>query len=243
MTRPGLVLALVLVLAGCSDDVDDAAPTTQEAAPAATAITTIEPGVLTACVAPVPGLLEQADGDWTGSEVEVLEHVADGLALELAFEPVSFDELVSGVALNGMQCDIGAGAVVDGEALEAVVRPSASYGQLHRLVVTPGAAEEVPPEEVTGRVGVEEAGAAEDAVDLLTAAEVVPFPSVPDLERALEGEQIEAVLVTWAGWDQLGRPDVRSRVPTGGDLVLVLPLGAEDESVEAVDGALGSLTP
>lgn len=236
MRRTAVGLAtLVLALVGCSDGPGDG----EEAAPS---IPTIEEGVLTACVAPVPGMLEQVDDTWAGPEVEVLAHVADALGLELVFEPVTFDELVSGVALNGMLCDVGAGAVVDGEALAAVVRPSTSYGQLDRLVVAPGATEEVEPDQVAGPIGLEEGGAAADAVELLPDVEVVPFPSVPDLERALEAGQVQGALVTWAGWDQLGRPAVRSRLPAGGDLVLLLPLGVEDAVAEAVDGALGSLT-
>ena len=229
------LVTLVLALAGCSDGSGDGA--------AAPTVPTIDEGVLTACVAPVPGLLEQVDGTWIGPEAEVLAHVADELGLELAFEQVTFDELVSGVALNGMRCDVGAGAVVDGEALAAVVRPSTSYGELDRLVVAPGATEEVAPDAVTGAVGIEEGGAATDAVDLLPNAEVTPFPSVPDLQRALDSGQVEGALVTWAGWEQLGRPAVRSRVPAGGDLVLVLPLGVEDGMAEAVDDALASLAP
>lgn len=232
----GLAVLLGLALTACGDD----APGPDGTPPPAD-VTTIEDGVLTACVAPTPGRLEAGGADdWTGPDVDVLEAVAADVRLDLELTEVTFDELVSGVALNSMRCDVGAGGVVDVEGLDAVVRTSQPYAPVVRLVVTPGTGAEVAPDEVTGRIGVEEGGPAADATEELTAAEVVPFPSAADLDRALAAGQLDGALVALAGRARLPDLTVRARVPTGDEYVLLLPLGAEDDLVEAVDAALSA---
>lgn len=235
--RRGFVLLVAAGLALTACSADDAPPQADEASPPPADVTTVQEGVLTACVAPTPGRLEAGGADgWTGPDVEVLQDVAADLRLDLELTEVAFDELVSGVALNSMRCDVGAGGVVDHEDLDAVVRTSQPYAPVVRLVV--GEGPEVEPEEVTGRIGVEEGGPASDATEALTAAEVVPFPSATDLDRAVRAGQVEGALVTLAGRERLPALAVRTRVATDDQYVLLLPLGAEDDLVEAVDEAL-----
>lgn len=233
------VLALPLVLAACSAGTP-AAPTDEPD------LATLEPGTLTACVAPGPGTADETDAGLEGFDVAVLGDVADELDLELDVVPVTFDEVVSGVALNGGRCDVAAGAVVDRPALAAVATPSVPYRTVDRLVVTTGEASAVAPSEVTGTVGVEEGGAALDVVEDLPAAEVVVYPSRVDLGRALEVGAVGQALVSVAGRaaleDQLGvRLAVVSTVATGDRTVLLSPLDGDEVLVEAVDDAVARL--
>ncbi len=234
------VVALTVGLAGCSAD-DPAGP---DAPPD---LATLEPGTLTACVAPGPGTAVETDAGLEGFDVAVLGDVADELGLDLDVVTTSFDEVVSGVALNGGVCDVAAGAVVGGPALGDVVTTSAPYRTVHRLVVAPGTPATVEPEAVTGVVGVEEAGAALDVVDQLPSAEVFAYPSRVDLGRALEVGAVGQALVTVAGRasmeDQLGVPlAVVAAVPTERHTVLLLPLDGDDELASAIDAAIAALT-
>lgn len=231
-------MLLTAALVSCSSD----APETTSAAPD---LSTIEPGVLHACIAPTPALAESNGGDgWHGFDVGVLSAVADDLGLTLEFVPVDFDELVSGVALNGGRCDVGAGGVVAHETLEAVATTSDTYRTIDRLVVTTGTGPRQAPDEVTGTIGVEDGSQAQDAAEALTSARVVPFPSAMDLDRALDSGEVDGVLVTFAGRDRLAASrdlTLLARIPTDEQTVLLLPLGADEEVVEAVDAALARL--
>lgn len=232
-------LALPLVLTACSA----ASPAGPADGPT---LATLEPGTLTACVAPGPGTADETDAGLEGFDVAVLGDVADELGLDLDVVPVTFDEVVSGVALNGGRCDVAAGAVVDRPALAAVATPSVPYRTVDRLVVTTGEATAVAPSAVTGPVGVEEGGPALDVVDDLSAAEVLAYPSRVDLGRALGVGAVGQALVTVAGRaaleDQLGvQLAVVSTVATGDRTVLLLPLDGDEDLVAAVDGAVGRL--
>lgn len=240
-TAATLALACVLALTACTgQDPDDA--TAPEAPPD---VETVVSGALTACIAPTPVLAERDGGTWRGYDIGVLEAVADELGLELELVEASFDELVSGVALNGGRCDVGAAGVVDHDGLDSVVRTSAPYRTVHRVVVATTAGAEVAPGEVAGAVGVLEGGSAADTVAALDRAEVVSYPSSADLRRALAEGVVDAALVTVMERAELEAEldtplHVRSRVETDDATVLLLPLGAEDADVETVDAALGA---
>lgn len=241
MTRSALASLLValLALAACSDEAVEESP--------GLALDTVQPGALTACVALTPRLVEQDEqGALVGYDVEVLGHVADGLGVPLETVLVPFDELVSGVALNGLRCDVAAAGIVDDPAMDAVVRRSTPYRQVDRLLVTlPTGPEITDPTSWTGRVGVEAGGAAEDAVERLDAAEVVPFPSGADLRRALLTGGVDAVLVAPTDLPTLREevPDavVRTNVATDATTVVLYAQGADDALVAAVDEQLASV--
>lgn len=246
--RTGATLALACVLAavaigGCTSDGPGDEPAAETASPIATE--SVTSGTLIACVTPTPALVERADDGWAGYDVGVLRVVAEELALDLELLEVTFDELVSGVALNGGRCDLGAAGVVDHDALESVVRTSSGYRSVHRVVVATTSGPDVAPAEVEGTVGVLEGGPAADSVESLGGAEVVPYPSSADLQRALAAGAVDAVLVTVMERARLEADlgqslHLRSRVETDDQTVLLLPLGAADEDVEAVDAALAA---
>ena len=159
---------------------------------------------LLACVVPTPQLVEADSAlGFVGFDVAVLEHVASVLGERLEFVEVTFDELVSGVVLNGMECEIGAGGVVDDDSLDAVVTPSDPYRAIDRLVVILGGPDRVEPEAVTGTVGFVEGGVAQDGTVALTNAELVPYPSLTDLERGVGTGEQGAWLVSIAEREQL----------------------------------------
>ena len=241
MTRAFVaLLAAVLVAAGCSDDAGDASPPV-----AAPTVTTMVEGTLTACVAPGPTVTEGADG-LGGFDIAVLGAVAQALDLELETASTTIDELVSGVALNGGACDVGAGGVVDGAGLDAVLVTSEPYRTVHRQLVGVVAGPDLALDAPLGRVGVETAGPAAAEASALEDAEVVPFPSRADLGRALEQGAVGLALVTVGDRarieEQLGVGLVlRGTVPTDEQTVLLLPQDAEEDLVSAVDAALVAL--
>lgn len=242
-TGARLALACALVVGGCTGDgaVEEASP----GAAAATDAAAVASDTLTACVTPTPALVERDGDGWDGYDVGVLRAVAEQLGAELELVEVTFDELVSGVALNGGRCDVGVGGVVDHDALDSVVRTSSSYRTVHRVVVATTSGPEVAPAAVEGTVGVLEGGPAAGSAELLGGADVVPYPSSADLQRALAAGAVDAALVTVMERARLEEDldqslHLRSRVETDDQTVLLLPLGAADEDVEAVDAALAA---
>ncbi len=234
-TAAAFALACALAMSGCTGDGSGEEPTPGAEAPANE--------TLTACVTATPALVERDGGGWDGYDVGVLRAVTDELARDLELVEVTFDELVSGVALNGGRCELGAAGVADHDALDSVVRTSDGYRTVHRVVVATTSGPEVEPAEVGGTVGVLEGGPAVGSVESLGGAEVVPYPSSADLQRALNEGAVDAALVTVmerarleADLDQ--RLHLRSRLETDDETVLLLPLGAADEDLEAVDAAL-----
>lgn len=114
----------------------------------------------------------------------------------------------------------------------------------HGLVVTIGTGPQQAPDEVTGTIGVEDGGQAQDAAEALTGAQVVPYPSAMDLDRALDSGEVDAALVTFSGRDRLAADrdvTVLARIPIDDQTVLLFPLGADEELVDAVDAALARL--
>lgn len=207
---------------------------------------TIEPGALTACVAPVPWATEGADDAPAGHDVAVLEAVADELALRLEVVPTTVDDAVAGVELTSGRCDVAAAAVVARPALAGSVTTSSPYHEVHHLLVASAPGPTLEPSEVTASVGVEDGGPAADTTAALPAAEVVPYPSRADLGRAVAQGLVDQALVTLADRvaleEQLATPlHVRALVPSGERTVFLLPLDAADEVVVAVDEALATL--
>lgn len=242
-TGATLALACALVVGGCTGGGTAEEASSGVEAPTGTA--TVASDTLTACVTPTPALVERDGDGWDGYDVGVLRAVAEQLDAELELVEVTFDQLVSGVALNGGRCDVGAGGVVDHGALESVVRTSSGYRSVHRVVVATTSGPEVDPADLDGTVGVLEGGPAAGSVESLGGAEVVPYPSSADLQRALAAGAVDAVLVTVMERARLEADlgqslHLRSRVETDDQTVLLLPLGAADEDVEAVDAALAA---
>lgn len=242
--RPAVlpVLVCVLTATACTAQEPDDGKVSEAPPPE---VETVAAGTLTACVAPTPTLAERDAATWQGYDIGVLDAVADELGLDLDLVETSFDELVSGAALNGGRCDVGAGGVVDHDGLDSVVRTSTAYRTVHRVVVAMTAGPETAPDEVAGTVGMLDGGVATDAVAALDTAEVVPYPSTADLRRALDEGVVDVALVTVMERAELeadlGTPlHLRSRVETDDETVLLLPLGAEDTAVEAVDAALAA---
>lgn len=235
--RISVLVTAAALLVGCSSGEGD--PVAAEPTPTET---------LTACVVSTPQLVEaDARQEFVGFDVAVLEHVAQALDQQLAFVEVTFDDLVSGAALNGLTCEIGAGGVVEHDGLDAVATASTPYRAIDRLVVTAGAvAERVEPEGVTGTVGYVEGGLAEDGVAALAGAQLVAYPSLTDLERGVGTSEQDAWLVTVGEREQLTASlglelGIVSRVPSGERTVLLLPLGADERLVRDVDDALAAL--
>ncbi|MFT5563325.1 MAG: ABC-type amino acid transport substrate-binding protein [Myxococcota bacterium] len=241
ISRADLIAPLVVVglLVGCTPSTP--AEVGQELA-------TVVEGVLTACVAPTPRLVVEAPDSelgWDGFDVAVLEQVADTLALPLRLEVVSYDLLVSGVALNDRRCDLGAGGIVMSAALELLLDVSTPYRDVDRLIVAPAAAGIVAtmPSELSGvRIGYEQGGPAADAVSSLTTAELVPYPSRTDLVRAFTDGDVAALLVAAGAVSDVRASDasveVVLRVETDQQTVLALAKGANEAVVTAIDEAI-----
>jgi polar amino acid transport system substrate-binding protein len=238
-TRFLAVLTAVILLAGCG-------PTTPEEV--GQELSTVVSGVLTACIAPTPRLVVEAPDSrlgWEGFDVAVLEHVARTLALPLQLEVVSYDLLVSGVALNDRRCDLGAGGIVLSEDLALLLDVSTPYRDVDRLVVAPAAAgiAAVAPATLGGvQIGYEDGGPAADAAPSLTAAELVAYPSRTDLLRAFTDSDVTAILVAAGEVSEVRAVDasveVVLRVETDQQTVLALAKGANEAVVTAIDEAI-----
>jgi polar amino acid transport system substrate-binding protein len=196
-------------------------------------------GTLTACVAPTPRLVVPTDdGGFEGYDVEALQAVAGDLELGLELVEATFDDLVSGVAVNDRRCDIAAAGIVAGGDLDVLVEVTVPYREVDRLVV----AAEGAGAAATLRVGVEADGPAADALDALEAGEVREVPSLGDLLRFLVAGDLDAVLVPAdqvpAVAEAVGPVTVVERVPTGDSTVMLLRRGMDEAFLEVVDEAL-----
>lgn len=228
-------VGLAVALVGCGP-----APPAEVAAGAGL----VTDGVLTACVAPTPRLVvPTTDGEqpFEGYDVEALSAVADQLDVELRLVESSYDDIVSGVAVNDGRCGIGAGGIVPGPELDDLVQVTTSYRQVDRLLVAPPPTSG-PVDALT--VGIEDGGPAADALPALEAAEVVEAPSLPDLARLLAIGDVDAVLVPAQDVpvvaEGVGGVDLLAAVSTGDRTVMVLPRGVDEQARTLVDEALRS---
>jgi len=184
----GLVVALALVAAACGDS--DGADTD--------AFGLASAGTLTVCTdSPYPPMeFEDADGNFTGFDIELMRAIADDLGLETAVVNSGFDPITSGLAMESGECDIAAASITITEEREANIDFSDQYfsGDQSLLVKADGgmntlasfAGEKLGVQ--TGTTG--EIYANENAPD----ASIVSYEGPGDLLTALAAGEVDGVL-------------------------------------------------
>lgn len=183
-----LLVALALVGAGCGDG-DDVG--TDE-------FGLVSAGTLTVCTdSPYPPMeFEDADGNFTGFDIELMRAIAEDLGLETAVVNSGFDPITSGLAMESGECDIAAASITINDEREANIDFSDPYfnGDQSLLVKADGgmntlasfAGENLGVQ--TGTTG--EIYANENASD----ATIVSYEGPGDLITALVAGEVDGVL-------------------------------------------------
>jgi len=197
--------ALALVLAACGDDTD-AGDGTDDTGDTGTTVAVedlslVAEGTLTVCTdAPYPPMeIEDpdAEGGYTGFDIELMRAIADDLGLELAVNNTGFDPITSGLAMEAGDCDVAAASITINEEREENIDFSEPYfsgdqsllaldeSGLTALADFGGSSIAVQ----TGTTG--EIYAQENAPD---DAELVSFDAPGDMFLALEADNVQGVL-------------------------------------------------
>ena len=183
-----LMVTLALVGAACGDD--DEANTDAFGLGSA--------GTLTVCTdSPYPPMeFEDADGNFTGFDIELMRAIATDLGLETAVVNSGFDPITSGLAMESGECDIAAASITITDEREANIDFSDQYfnGDQSLLVKADGgmntlasfAGENLGVQ--TGTTG--EIYANENAPD----ANIVSYEGPGDLITALVAGEVDGVL-------------------------------------------------
>lgn len=202
----GLVAASLALVVGCTGG-DGGGGSGEDSSPVAEATKIadagparlVSDGQLTVCVdAPkYPFAFQTPSGDWLGSDIEIMQYLAEDLDLELQVTVAPFDGIWRRPAAG--ECDLAAAAITitdarSGEALFSrpyldasqalAVRTTdeASFGQLVRLAGK--------------RIGVKASTTSEEYLraHLPTGATVVPFEDTETMFLALGASEVDAVL-------------------------------------------------
>ena len=197
--------ALALVLTACGDDTGDGDDTDDGDGASTTAAAAdfdlVADGTLTVCTdAPYPPMEMEdpdAEGGYTGFDIELMRAIADDLGLELAVNNTGFDPITSGLAMEAGDCDVAAASITITEEREENIDFSEPYfsgdqsllaleeSGLTALADFGGSSIAVQ----TGPTG--EIYAQENAPD---DAELVSFDDPGDMFLALEAGNVQGVL-------------------------------------------------
>jgi polar amino acid transport system substrate-binding protein len=187
--------ALALVLAACGDDTGDGDGVDVGG------LDLVTDGTLTVCTdAPYPPMEMEdpdAEGGYTGFDIELMRAIAEDLGLGLAVNNTGFDPITSGLAMEAGDCDIAAASITINEEREENIDFSEPYfsgdqsllalddSGLTALADFGGSSIAVQ----TGTTG--EIYAQENAPD---DAELVSFDAPGDMFLALEAGNVQGVL-------------------------------------------------
>jgi polar amino acid transport system substrate-binding protein len=200
-----LLAALTLVAAACGDDTGDGGGTGDGDGTTTTAATAdlelVTEGTLTVCTdAPYPPMeIEDpdAEGGYTGFDIELMRAIADDLGLELAVNNTGFDPITSGLAMEAGDCDVAAASITITEEREENIDFSEPYfsGDQSLLAL-----------EESGLTALADFGGSSIAVQTGTTgeiyaqenapddAELVSFDEPGDMFLALEAGNVQGVL-------------------------------------------------
>jgi len=197
-----LVAALALVLAACGDDTGETADDGDGGTTAATEdLGLVAEGTLTVCTdAPYPPMeMEdaEAEGGYTGFDIELMRAIGEDLGLGLAVNNTGFDPITSGLAMEAGDCDVAAASITITEEREESIDFSDPYFSAEQSLLASdesglttladfGGSSIGLQSGTTGEMYAQE-NAPEDA-------ELVSFENPGDIFLALEADNVQGVL-------------------------------------------------
>jgi len=183
--------ALALALTACGDD---GGGTTASGAEL------INAGTLTVCsdvpYPPFEDFDKSAPSGFKGFDVDLVQHIADGLDLKLKFNDSSFDALESGLALNSGQCDLVASAMTITDARKKNLDFSDGYYDSAQSLLVPDGSDITSIDDLAGKkVGVQQATTGKSYTEEnAPEAKIVTFPSDAEMFGAIKAGQVDALL-------------------------------------------------
>ncbi len=203
----GIGVALLALGAGCDDGNDEGESEGGDGKPPASTATTIDAGPaqlvsdgeLTICVdAPkYPFAFQSPNGDWLGSDIEIVRHIAEDLDLELEVKPVPFDGIWQRPASG--ECDLAAAAITITEARSTEALFSRSYLDASQSLAVRTVDEQTFQrlDQLGGdRIGVKVGTTSEEYLraNLPADATGVPFEDTESMFLALGASEVDGVL-------------------------------------------------
>ena len=194
-------LAASLGLFGCSSSDGTDSEEAEDASSADAAYTLVTDGVLTVGTSPdYPPFENLENGEYVGFDIDLATAVAEQLGLEVEFQTLNFDSILTAVAAGG-QVDVGiSGFSVSPERAETVDFSDAYYiDNLSAAVMSGGeitvdnASEALDAEGVI--IAVQSGTTGEDyARERFPNAEIVPYTQSTECFAALQAGQATAVI-------------------------------------------------
>jgi ABC-type amino acid transport substrate-binding protein len=237
-----LFLLAGTALAACGDDDDDdGGGGTQTTA--AAEFETLESGTLTVGSDIPYAPFEFGDPpDYEGIDVDLVNAVADRLGLEVKFVKTPFDVIFRNLAQGGKFDMVASSTTITDERLKTVDFSDPYFVGDQSLMVKKGSdiktVEDVAGEIVGAQLGTTGADYAKDKTD---AEEVRTYDLIDDAFKALQTEQVAAVIndCPISKYAEQSKPDLQvvARIPTGENYGFAFAKESDDLR-EAVNGAL-----
>ncbi len=190
----GLV-GLAMVLAACGGGDDDAG---------SDEFGLVSSGTLTVCTdVPYPPMEFEdpdAEGGYTGFDIELMRAIAEDNGLELAVAVPGWEAITSGLAMESGSCDISAASItITDEREENVDFSNAYFSAEQSLMVLAdspaGTLSDLP------KVGVQTGTTGETWLNDNTpdGVEVIAFDAIADMNLALEAKEVDGVITDLVG--------------------------------------------
>jgi len=231
-----LFAVVILIAAGCGDD-DDASDE----------FGLVAAGTLTVCTdVPYPPMEFEdpdAEGGFSGFDIELMRAIADDLGLDLAVATPGWDAITSGLANEAGDCDISAASITITEEREENIDFSEPYfeGKQSLLVADDSSATTMAD---LGSVAVQSGTTGEIylADNTPDGVEVVSFSDIGDLYLALEAGEVDGVVTDLVGnqgyADENGGAKVIESYATDEFYGFAVQEEGSEELLEAVNASL-----
>lgn len=179
---------LALIGASCSSDDDEGSGE----------FTLVTSDTLTVCTdSPYPPMEFEADGEFTGFDMELMRAIAAEMGLEFAVINSGFDPITSGSAMVAGDCDIAAASITITDEREANIDFSAPYFRGDQSLLVKGDSGITTLTELSGQTLAVQTGTTGEAYAQGNApedTEIKSFDNPGDLFVALEAGDVVGVL-------------------------------------------------
>lgn len=160
----------------------------------------VSEGKLTVCsdvpYPPFEDFDKKSDSGFTGYDIEVIDHIAQSLGLELVVSDQQFASLETGAAVNARTCDLIASAMtIRPDRAKAMLFSDGYFDSNQSLLVPEGSSIKSIADLAGKKVAVQKNTTGEDyANENAKGASIVSFPGDPDEFAALKAKQVDAIL-------------------------------------------------